>query len=123
MKGSIYIFEEDIGFYKYYKIGLSRDVVSRQKDLQRKSCGKLVLVFVQEYSCLEDASEVELMIHIKLKQYHLPNRGKEWYKIDLSHILKVIDEISPKEFHHPAPVVYKPNAFYQIVNAGLGLYE
>lgn len=123
--GAVYVLEEDIGFWKYYKIGVSCDVNKRCKEIQYLSAGDLKIVYKLDFIDYEDAYDMESAIHRELREYKLPNRGREWYKSDLTTILNAINKLSYTEsselvFPNPPNPFYTnpPNAFYELIDPG-----
>ena len=104
-KTYLYVLEEDVAFFKNYKIGVSSNLQTRIRNIQYRTPGKTVLKFKRDFPCYEDAIEIELAVHHRLTAYRLPkrsHRGREWYRIDLQTILDAISTyMNPKARRFP----------------------
>lgn len=69
----------------FYKIGISKNVETRLKQIQTTSPDKVFIVHKYESSY---ASKIEKALHNFFKSYH---RNNEWFELSLTEELKFID--------------------------------
>ena len=93
--GTIYIVKNPHYVENYYKVGkTSRTAEDRLSDTKNASAFSLESgsVVIAEYA-VYNLNKVESLIHQALFEYKVDSDKKEWFKIELSELKKIIKEI------------------------------
>jgi len=93
--GTIYIVKNPHYVENYYKVGkTSRTAEDRLSDTKNSSAFSLESgsVVIAEYA-VYNLNKVESLIHQALSEYKVNSDKKEWFKIELSELKKIIKEI------------------------------
>jgi hypothetical protein len=94
-EGYIYIMRSEANIKNLYKIGRSKDVIRRQKELSSPS-GVPIEFKISHKRKVINAAEAEKIIHRRLKKYRF-TKNREFFEIELKLAIREIDNYTIEE--------------------------